>query len=136
MREHHLNTDSRRIISLVTVGTSGQQQQVHLILLKMGAHPRLVISSFILKIAILIHLGLMIEASPNIEDLDLHSRVSKIETKDHHQDREISLLKNALVEEKELVQDLTNRLGILEDSNKVFGRSKRPYRLLPPHIIR
>ena len=78
----------------------------------------------------------MIEASPNIEDLDLHSRVSKIEAKDHHQDREISLLKNALVEEKELVQDLKNRLEILEDSNKVFGRSKRPYRLLPPHILR
>jgi len=77
-----------------------------------------------------------IEASDKIEDVDLYSRVSKIEAKDLHQDGEISLLKNALNDERRLVYDLTNRVAILEDPDKISGRPKRPVRLLPPHILR
>ena len=79
-----------------------------------------------------------IDASRNIEEsnLDLNDRVSKIEAKDHHQDNEMALLKNALDEERKLFHDLTNRVAILEGSNKNFARQKRPYRLLPPHIPR
>ena len=68
----------------------------------------------------------IIEASP-----ELNERVSKIEAKDRHQDGEMALLKNALDEERKLVHDLTSRVATLEDSNKVFGRQKRPFRLLP-----
>ena len=79
-----------------------------------------------------------IDASRNIEksNLDLNDRVLKIEAKDRHQDSEMVLLKNALDEERKLVHDLTNRVAILEGSNKISSRPKRPVRLLPPHILR
>jgi len=78
------------------------------------------------------------DASRNIEEsnLDLNDRVLKIESNDRHQDSEMVLLKNALDEERKLVHDLTNRVAILEGSNKNSARQKRPYRLLSPHISR
>ncbi len=77
-------------------------------------------------------------ASRHIDEsnLDLNDRISKIESKDRHQDGQMALLTNALDEERKLVHDLTNRVAILEDSNKINGRPKRPARLLPPHILR
>jgi len=117
----------------VTVGTSWQNQ-VLLIRMKMGR--RLLTWCFIFKLSLL--LITVIEASRNIHEknLELNERVSKIEDKDRHQDGEMTLLKNALEDERKLVHDLTNRVKILEDSNKISGRPKRPVRLLPPHILR
>ena len=71
-----------------------------------------------------------IDASRNIEksNLDLNDRVLKIEAKDRHQDSKMVLLKNALDEERKLVHDLTNRVAILEGSNKNSARQKHPYR--------
>jgi len=92
--------------------------------------------SFIFRLLLLLYQHGTVEASAKIEDVDLYSRVSKIEAKDLHQDGEISLLKNALDEERRLVYDLTNRVAILEDPDKISGRPKRPVRLLPPHIFR
>ncbi len=90
----------------------------------------------IFKLSFIFIIG--IEASPKIEEenLDLNDRVLKIEATDRHQDGEIVLLKNSLDEERKLVHDLTNRVAILEGSNKNSPRQKRPYRLLPPHIPR
>jgi len=102
----------------------------------MGLYHRLMTWCFIFKISLLLKVA--IEASPIIDEsnLTLNERVSKIEAKDRHQDGEMILLKNALDEERKLVHDLTNRVAILEDSNKISGRPKRPVRLLPPHILR
>ena len=103
----------------------------------MGVHHRLMTWCFIFKLSFLIII-IGIEASPKFEenDFDLNERVLKIEGKDRQQDGAIALLKNALDEERKLVHDLTNRVAILEGSNKISDRSKRPVRLLPPHILR
>jgi len=98
-------------------------------------HHRFMTWCFNFILSLLLYQYSTIEASSNIEDLDLYDRVSKIETKDRHQDGEISLLKIALDVERKLVHDLTSRVTILEDSNRIFGRPKRPVRLLPPHIL-
>ncbi len=102
----------------------------------MGIHHRLMTWCLIFQLLLL--LIVVIEASRNIKEsnLDLNDRVSKIEAKDRHQDGEMALLKNALDEERKLVRDLTNRVTILEGSNKNYARPKRPYRLLSPHIPR
>ena len=102
--------------------------------MKMGR--RLLTWCFIFKLSLL--LITVIDASRNIHEknLELNERVSKIEAKDRHQDGEMILLKNALDEERKLVHDLTNRVAILENSDKISGRPKRPVRLLPPHILR
>ena len=106
--------------------------------MKMGVHHRLLTWCFIFKLIISLLFIIGIEASTKIEEnnLDLTDRVLKIEAKDRRQDGEIVLLKNALDEERKLVQVLTNRVAILEGSNKVSNRPKRPVRLLPPHILR
>jgi len=80
----------------------------------------------------------VINASSNIKEnsLDLNNKVSKIEAKDRQQDNEIAFLKNALDGERKLVHELTNRVAILEGSDKRSGRQKRPFRLLPPLILR
>jgi len=101
----------------------------------MGVHHRFMTWCFKFIFSLLLYQYSTIEASSNIEDIDLYGRLSKIEAKDHHQDGEISLLKNALDEEKKLVHDLTSRVTILEHSNRIFDRPKRPVRLLPPHIL-
>ena len=102
----------------------------------MALYHRLMTWCFIFKFSLL--LIVTIEASPIINEssLTLNERVLKIEAKDRHQDGEMILLKNAWDEERKLVRDLTNRVAILEDSNKIFRRPKRPVRLLPPHILR
>jgi len=102
----------------------------------MGVHHRLLTWCFIFKLSFIFIIG--IEASPKIEenDFDLNDRVLKLEAKDRNQDGEMVLLKNALDEERKLVHDLSNRVAILEGSNKISGRPKRPVRLLPPHILR
>lgn len=89
---------------------------------------------FILKLSL--PLIEVIEASRNIDEsnLDLNDKVSKIEAKDWNQD--IGLLKNALDKERKFVQDLTNRIAVLENSYIISGRLKRPVTLLPPTIFR
>ncbi len=98
-------------------------------------HHRFMTWCFIFILSLLLYQNSAIEVSSNIEDIDLCERVSKIEARDRHQDGEISLLKNALDDEKKLVRELTSRLTILEDSDKLVSRPKRPVRLLPPHIL-
>ena len=102
----------------------------------MGVYHRLMTWYF--SIQLLTLFIAVIEASRNIEEnnLDLNNKVTKIEAKDRQQDNEISLLKNALDEDRKLVRDLTNRVAILEGSSKNSPRQKRPYRLLPPLILR
>ncbi len=56
--------------------------------------------SFIFRLLLLLYQHGTVKASAKIEDVDLYGRVSKIEAKDLHQDGEISLLKNALDEER------------------------------------
>lgn len=75
--------------------------------------------------------------NPNIEEnnLDLHHRLSKVEAHDRHQDGEISLLKVALDKERKVVHDLTSLIAVLEDSNNIIRRPKRPVRLLPPYLF-
>ena len=104
---------------------------------KMGRHHRLMTWSFLLILALLLYQSIIIDASPNIEEnhLDLHDRLSKVEAHDRLQDGEISLLKVALDAERNVVHDLTSRIEVLEDSNTILGRPKRPVRLLPPYLF-
>jgi len=113
------------------------QNSVLLIRTMMGVvHHHLLTWCFTFKLSLLLITA--IEASRNIEEsnLDLNNRLSRIEAKDRHQDGEMALLKNALDDERKLVRELTNRVGILEGSTKDLARQKRPYRLLPPHMPR
>jgi len=67
---------------------------------------------------------------------------TKIISKNQHQEKEIEVLKTLLEEEKKFSNQLSGRISQLEAStnpnskgnDKIIGRPKRPYRLLPPHI--
>ncbi len=71
--------------------------------------------------------------------LNLNDRVSKLETHNHHQDKEIGNLKNLVETERKISHQLRDRVAQLEESNdnpNIIERPKRPVRLLPPHILR
>ncbi len=80
-----------------------------------------------------------------LEDgLDLNDRFYKIEAHNRNQDKDISLLKTTLDEERKISQDLRNRFILLEnllvnilidDKNNHFQRVKRPARLLPLQLL-
>ena len=71
---------------------------------------------------------------------NLKDRMSKIEAKSQRQEKEISLLKTAVVEDKRTIRQLRSRVSSLESlmmtsnsetNEKLLLRPKRPYRLLP-----
>ncbi len=71
---------------------------------------------------------------------NLNDRMSQIEGKSQHQEKEIYLLKTTVVEYKRTICQLRGRVSSLESlmltSNsetyeKLISRQKRPYRLLP-----
>jgi len=102
----------------------------------MDVHHRLLTWCFIFTFLLLLIIAIEASTINEENNLDLTNRVLKIEAKDRHQDGEMAHLKKALEEERKLVHHLTNRVAILEDSNKNHARPKRPVRLLPPHILR
>ena len=76
---------------------------------------------------------------------ELHEqRMSKIEVHNQQQDKEMSLLKNRAIEDRNEIHQLRERVSWLEASastNKMtkkdtFGQRKRPARLLPSQVLR
>ena len=80
--------------------------------------------------------------SNNGKDIDLNIRMTNIEAKSLKQEREIERLHTLLEEEKKFSKQLSDRISKFEatavpipiKSDEILGRSKRPYRLLPPNI--
>lgn len=76
------------------------------------------------------------------KDSNCNDRIAKIETKGSKQEKEIMKLKATVVEDRELIHFLSERVARLEKSVKTSGagsevailtRQKRPYRLIPVH---
>ena len=83
------------------------------------------------------HLGA--EASQS----DLSDRMTKIESKNLLQEKEISSLKTMAVEDRKEINLLKERVAYLEaespltnvTTENIIGRAKRPVRLLPPRLF-
>ena len=115
---------------------------------------------FLLRYFLLLHLfckyQFLVEATPNeiitdvadrqqgLEDCPtLSDRMLKIEDKSEKQEKEMKIMKNTIATDKNRINELTSRVSQLESSlakaktiEKIFGRPKRPVRLLPPHLFR
>jgi len=80
--------------------------------------------------------------SSNGKEIDLNIRMTKMEATSLRQERAIEVLHTLLEEEKKFSKQLSGRISQLEastipiliKSEELLGRSKRPYRLLPPNI--
>ncbi len=84
---------------------------------------------------------------PIADGLNLHDRVSEIEGQNRQHVKEISLLKTTVSEDRKMISQLNGRLSQLEASvnvintattnsdENIYGRSKRPARLLPFHFL-
>ena len=102
--------------------------------------------SFLLKFVLLLQLVYSInhqfgaDATPS----EIYDRLSRIEAQNQHHENEISILKTEKVEDRKEIHQLRERVAILESSTffnssssgEQLKRSKRPARLLPPHILR
>ena len=83
-----------------------------------------------------------VSQSNNGKEIDLNARMTNMEAKNLKQEREIEILHTLLEEEKKFSKQLSGRISQLEAStiptpgknDELLGRSKRPYRLLPPNI--
>lgn len=73
------------------------------------------------------------------------NRIIQVEARSHEQEKEISNLKNVVAEDRKVINQLKERVALLEassDSEKAaasadfFRRPKRPARLLPVSILR
>ncbi len=101
--------------------------------------------SFLLKCVLLLQLVYSINYPFGAEatQSELYVRMSKIEAQNRRHENEISLLKTKKVEDRKEIYQLRERVALLEDSTftnessfEKPKRSKRPVRLLPPHILR
>jgi len=87
-----------------------------------------------------------IQTYPNITDIksdtesNCNDRIAKIEAKGNEQEKEIMKLKTTVVEDREMINFLSERVARLEKSVKtseagsdvaILTRPKRPYRLIP-----
>ena len=84
---------------------------------------------------------------PIADGLNLHDRVSEIEGQNRQHVKEISLLKTTISEDRKMISQLNGRLSQLEASvnvintaatnsdENIYGRAKRPARLLPFHFL-
>ena len=75
------------------------------------------------------------------EESNCNYRMGKIEDTNHEQEKEISNLKTTVVEDRKIINLLSERVARLEglktsdigSNTTILTRSKRPYRLIPMH---
>lgn len=111
--------------------------------------------SFLLRLALIVRLTVETTATHQVSTtavqlvnsrydyLDLNIRLSAIEAKSIHQDDEISIIKARRLEDKKIINQLSERVEQLEASvvktsgnEKILERRKRPFRLAPVNIPR
>ena len=92
-------------------------------------------------------IALMSVAKPIADGPNLHQRVSEIEGQNRQHVKEISLLQTTVSEDRKMISQLNGRLSQLEASvnvintaatnsdENIYGRAKRPARLLPFHFL-
>ena len=101
--------------------------------------------SFLVKFSLLLQLVLSIhnhKFEAEATQSELYHRMSNIEAQNRHHEKEISLLKMKKVEDRKKINQLRERVALLESSTfsnlssgeKFRRRSKRPVRLIPPYI--
>jgi len=101
--------------------------------------------SFLVKISLLLQLVLSIhnhKFEAEAVQSELYNRMSNIEARNRHHEKEMSLLKKEKVEDRKEINQLRERVALLESSTfsnlssgeKFRRRSKRPVRLIPPYI--
>lgn len=84
-----------------------------------------------------------VQLHSRFDELDLNIRMSEIEAKSKHQEKEISTLKTLRLEDKKEISQLRERVEQLEASEvkttkygKILDRQKRPFRLASANLHR